>query len=82
VASGAGGSIVRSSGGLICTCSEWEVCPHDTLDRAQTQTVRSETGTSKTLGQDDIGHPQLADSFWHSFGQSAKDFALRLQGGA
>jgi hypothetical protein len=66
--------MVRSSGGFICTCSAWEACPQDTLDRAQTKTVRRETGTRKTLGQDDMDHPQLVDSFWHSFRRLAKDF--------
>jgi hypothetical protein len=41
--------------------------------------VRSETGTSKTLGQDDIGHPQLVQTFWHSFGHPAKNFGACIR---
>jgi hypothetical protein len=42
--------------------------------KAQTQRIRSETGTSETFWQDDIGHPQLLQTFWHSFGRPAKIF--------
>jgi hypothetical protein len=35
--------------------------------------VRSETGTSNFLGQDDISHPQLVQTFWHSFRHPAKN---------
>jgi hypothetical protein len=40
------------------------------------QMVRRQTGTSN-LGQDVIGHPQLVDTFWHSFGQPAKEFVTK-----
>jgi hypothetical protein len=34
--------------------------------------MQRETGTSQTLGQNDIGHPQLVRIFWHRFGPAAK----------
>ena len=39
-------------------------------------------GNQQNLGQDDIGHPQLVDTFWHSFGQPAKIFCEPLNPGS
>jgi hypothetical protein len=44
------------------------------LDRARMEMVKSETGTSKTLGQDDIGHPQLVPIILAQFWPVGEDY--------
>ena len=70
--------VIRSNGGVICTCSVCETCAVKNGEKANREKVRSETGTSRLLGQDDIGHPQLVHSFWHSFGRAAKILSRTL----
>src|SRR5215471_20800547 len=72
VASGLGGSTVRSSGGAICTCSECETCAREVKEVVTARTARKETAANETVRSRATTHPQVLCVFWHSLGGPAK----------
>jgi hypothetical protein len=53
--------MVRINGGVICTCSEWEICAAEPADRARTTMTKATIGNRKDLGQDNMGTPKTSE---------------------